>query len=359
MADPTLTSALSGLQFAPVETGWGMGAQSIAQSLPALQNPYASPLQNLGVTLGGALVASLLGYQARKEAFDLGLQSQNYANQMMAMQTPQERTAFLETLPSDAISSGVGSRLSTLSTALGQQEALQKALIGQKIAEQEALAKFQLGDLGQQLEKNKLRQAALVAGIQAGNIPTDFADMFATEPTGDVPMIPGLTKKQSQDVYAENLKRQAAQEGSEGAKLQRAAVATVEDLEKTFRNLKMTAAEFKAKRKIPGSPAELAYSKLEGSLAALARVSGQTSQLSDTDLNQQFAAVIGPTLPIVGTISGTESIADRIKEKLKVGEQIRGSAGSTTPGGKSPAELRNEELKARLKRLEELAAQRR
>lgn len=358
MADPTLTSALSGLEFAPIETGWGIGAQGVAQALPALQNPYASPLQNLGVTLGGALVASLLGYQARKEAFDLGLQSQNYANQMMAMQTPQERTAFLETLPSDAISSGVGSRLSTLSTALGQQEALQKALIGQKIAEQEALAKFQLGDLGQQLEKNKMRQAALVAGIQAGNIPADFADMFATPSMEGVPMIPGLTPKQSQELYKEQLKTKAAQEGSEGAKLQRAAVATVEDLEKTFRDLGMTAAEFKVASSIPGTKAELAYSKLKGSLAALARVSGQTSQLSDTDLRQQLEAIIGPKAPFIGGISGTDSIADRIKEKLKVGEEIRGSAGSTTPGGKSPAELRNEELKARLKRLEELAAQR-
>lgn len=125
MADE-LTNALAGLQYTPLDTGWGLGAQGVAQALPNLVNPYASPMQNLGVTLGGALVASLLGYQARKEAFDMGLQTQQYANQMAALTTPEARTDFLAALPSEAVSSGVGGRLSALSRALAQQEALQK-----------------------------------------------------------------------------------------------------------------------------------------------------------------------------------------------------------------------------------------
>ena len=113
-----------------------------------------------------------------------------------------------------------------------------------------------------------------------------------------------------------------AQENAPAAKEQRNAIVTVNDLEKTFRNLNMTAAEFKAKSSIPGSPAELAFSRLKGSLAALARVSGQTSQLSDTDLQQQLDSVLGPQIWGVGMISGTNSIADRLKDKLKTGKEI-------------------------------------
>lgn len=358
MADLDYTSALGDLNFAPAENYYGIGAQSIAQALPSLTNPYASPWSNLGVTLGGALVASLLGYQARKEANDLSLQTQRYANQLLRAETPEARVSFLESLPSDVLESGVGTRLSRLSTALAQQQAVQNALIGQEVAKKKALAEFELSETGQQVQQNQLKQAALVAGIQAGNIPADYAQMFKMPDMTGVPMIPGLTAKQSQELYKEQLKTKAAQEGSEGAKLQRAAVETVKDLEKTFRNLGMTAPEFKVASSIPGSKAELAYSKLKGSLAALARVSGQTSQLSDTDLRQQLEAIMGPQAPFIGGISGTDSIADRIKEKLKVGEQIRGSTVSTTVGEKSAAELRNQELKERIKRLEELKAQR-
>jgi hypothetical protein len=165
MADE-LTNALAGLQFSPMDTGYGIGARGVAQALPTLVNPYANPLQNLGVTLGGALVASLLGYQAQKESFDMGLQTQQYANQMQALTTPQARTDFLAALPSEAISSGVGGRLSTLSRALAQQETLQKTAIGQEIAKQKALAEFELGPLGTQLFERKsqgevLRQGAI------------------------------------------------------------------------------------------------------------------------------------------------------------------------------------------------------
>jgi len=335
MADLDYTSALGDLNFAPAENYYGIGAQSIAQALPSLTNPYASPLSNLGVTLGGALVASLLGYQARKEANDLSLQTQRYANQLLRAETPEARVSFLESLPSDVLESGVGTRLSRLSTALAQQQAIQNALIGQEVAKKKALAEFELSETGQQIQQNQLKQAALVAGIQSGLIPAEYESMFKQESTEGIPQIPGLTPKQSQQVYIDRLKTEAAQQGSEGAKQQRNAVETVKDLEKTFRDLNMNAAEFKYESVIPGSKAELAFSKLKGSLAALARVSGQTSQLSDVDLQQQLDSILGPTVPGLGMISGTSSIADRLKSKLTSAPGITGQAPNTQIAGKN------------------------
>lgn len=169
MADNQLADSLGDLNFVPLDTSWGIGAQSIAQALPSLVNPYASPWSNLGVTLGGALVASLLGYQARKEANDMSLQTQRYANQMLRMQTPEARTAFLAELPSEAAGTGVASKLSRLSTALGRQETLQNALIQQEVARAKALAPIEVDlarakelgvGFGQLGEMDKQRAAA-------------------------------------------------------------------------------------------------------------------------------------------------------------------------------------------------------
>jgi hypothetical protein len=117
MADE-LTNALAGLQYTPLETGWGIGAQGVAQALPTLVNPYASPMQNLGVTLGGALVASLLGYQAQKEASQSSLDLMTYANKMQAMPLAQERTDYIKSIE-DPMYQG---RLASLATALNTRE---------------------------------------------------------------------------------------------------------------------------------------------------------------------------------------------------------------------------------------------
>jgi hypothetical protein len=184
MADTELIDALSGLDYAPVETGWGIGAQSIAQALPSLTNPYASPISNLGVTLGGALVASLLGYQARKEAFDMGLQTQKYANQLMRLETPEARTSFLEALPSDVAGTAISGRLGRLSTALGRQQALQNALLGQEKRRLETLAPLEVDiarakELGVSLpglreldQQRKEQRAALLTGALSATTPS-------------------------------------------------------------------------------------------------------------------------------------------------------------------------------------------
>lgn len=226
MADE-LTNALAGLQYTPLDTGWGLGAQGVAQALPSLVNPYASPMQNLGVTLGGALVASLLGYQARKEAFDMGLQTQQYANQMSALTTPEARTDFLAALPSEAVSSGVGGRLSALSRALGQQETLQKALIGQEIAKQQAIADFELGPTGRRLaEELAIREGRKEAQkyVQLGNILNTPEGEAGLAAMAEISRAKGAGVSE-RDIYLEgqkNIRQQKGQAALTGAQFETA-----------------------------------------------------------------------------------------------------------------------------------------
>lgn len=226
MADE-LTNALAGLQYTPLDTGWGLGAQGVAQALPSLVNPYASPMQNLGVTLGGALVASLLGYQARKEAFDMGLQTQQYANQMQALTTPEARTDFLAALPSEAVSSGVGGRLSALSRALGQQETLQKALIGQEIAKQQAIADFELGPTGRRLaEELAIREGRKEAQkyAQLGNVLNTPEGQAGLAAMAEISRAKGAGVSE-RDIYLEgqkNIRQQKGQAALTGAQFETA-----------------------------------------------------------------------------------------------------------------------------------------
>jgi len=318
MADEIL-SALQGMQQSPSETYWGIGQQALGKSLPELIDPvYGDRGTNIGIALGGALVQGLLGYQARQEAAERNLQASQLANALIQLETPEQRTSFIAEAPTE-----FQGGLSTLATALTAQKMQRQAKLAEKLAELETAATFELSPLGQEVAKNKLKQSVLLSGVQAGRIPSEFASLFQPSQFGEVPLIPGLTPEQSREVYVEDIKRQRAQAGTESAKAQRAAFSTVEDLEQTFRNLKMTGPEFQIAKNVPNSPAELAYSKLKGSLAALARVSGQTSQLSDLDLAQQESAVLGPQLPVVGFISGTDSIANRLAEKLKVGRTLQ------------------------------------
>ena len=357
----TLEEALQGLNYTGADTGYGIATQALGQMTPQLINPYGSTGQAIGISLGSVLLQSLLGYQARSQAAQDTLQANTLANQMMSMTTPQARTDFIGGLDDPMQQS----RLSTLATALTTQEQARKVKAADTLLGLETAAQFELGDLGQQLQKNKLKQAAITAGIAAGRMPTEYADMFAPvatpslETAGLDPDLAAAIKQLPADKQAQALvdaaEKKAAQSGSEGARQQRNAVETVRDLERTFKDLNMTGAEFKTRSTIPGDPAELAFSKLKGSLAALARVSGQTSQLSDVDLRQQMDSVLGPQVPVLGMISGTDSIAARLKDKLKTGQQL---ANQNAPSEQLAKEKRMEELRRGIAEMKTLLAQR-
>ena len=357
MADG-LAEALLGLNVPASQSPYAVGQQAIAQVTPNLITPYTSTGKAIGLSLGSVLLQSLLAYQARSSALQDTLQANSLANQMLKMQTPEERTAFIG---QQDVSPVIGSRLSNLATALTLNEQARKVEQANKLADLTTAAQFEMSDLGQQVQKNKAKQAILLAGVSAGRVPVGYEDLFTPvvtptlDTSGLTPELAAAIKQlpphEQQKALVDSLQKQAAQSGSEAAKQQKNAVITVQDLEKTFRDLNMTAAEFKARSAIPGDKAELAFSKLKGSLAALARVSGQPSQLSDVDLQQQMDAIIGPKVPVLGMISGTDSIADRLKQKLQTGNKLAAQA-------QSPDDARKEQLRKQIAEMKALLAQR-
>lgn len=131
MAGEDLYSALGGLQYSPYETPFGTAAGTIASATPGLINPYGSTGQAIGIALGGTLLSSLLGYQARQQAADQSLQAARLGTSLLGAATPQERLSIIESTPDATMQS----KLLGLNTQLLGQERLVQALRQQKQAE--------------------------------------------------------------------------------------------------------------------------------------------------------------------------------------------------------------------------------
>lgn len=163
MAD--LTQALYGLNFAGTDSAFGIGQQALAQATPQLINPYGSTGQALGISLGSVLLQSLLGYQAQKSAMEDTLATNKLANAMLQLQTPEERTSFIETQATDP---RIATRLSSLATALTGQQLARQQLIDQELAKQEALGQFELGPIGSKLYQREINKALQLANARRG-----------------------------------------------------------------------------------------------------------------------------------------------------------------------------------------------
>jgi hypothetical protein len=155
MADG-LFEALSGLNVSAAQNPYGTAAIGIGQSIPQLITPYTSTGRAVGIGLGSVLLQSLLGYQARQQAARETLELNTLANQMQTLATPQERTDFIGGV-SDPMYQG---RLSTLSTALMQQEAARKLKQSEKLADLTTAAEFEISPLGEQVAATKARREA-------------------------------------------------------------------------------------------------------------------------------------------------------------------------------------------------------
>lgn len=162
MADE-LTNALAGLQYTPAENEWGLVTQGLASALPNLINPYGSVGSNLGITLGGTLLTSLLGYQAKKEAAANTLNLMTYANQLQAMPDLQQRTDFIKSIDD----SSYQGRLATLATALNSRELETqmklKEAVGLETGKMKALQEFYASPAGQaqrEFELKKIKEEA-------------------------------------------------------------------------------------------------------------------------------------------------------------------------------------------------------
>jgi hypothetical protein len=186
----TLEEALQGLNYTGADTGYGIAAQTLGQVAPSLINPYGSTGQALGIGLGSILLQSLLGYQARQQAAQDTLELNSLANQLMTKTTPEARTEFIGGV-SDPMNQ---SRLSTLSTALLQQDATRKLKQSEKLADLTTAAEFEISPLAEQVAATKARREAdakrelvraLTSGGSAGTVGAEAAPM------------PGATEMQS------------------------------------------------------------------------------------------------------------------------------------------------------------------
>lgn len=167
MADG-LAEALLGLNVSAADSPYAVGQQAIAQATPQLITPYTSTGKAIGLSLGSVLLQSLLAYQARSSALQDTLQANTLANQMLKLQTPEERTAFIGQAD---VSPLIGSKLSTLATALTQQEQARKLEQASKLGDLTTAAEFQLGPLGSKLYERDIakeiaRQSAISSGFQ-------------------------------------------------------------------------------------------------------------------------------------------------------------------------------------------------
>lgn len=168
MADDniSLLQALQGSLVAPTNSMAGIGATTIAQSIPALTNPYASTSSNMGVTLGAGLLSGLLAGYARRDAAEQNAAVTPVIGQIMQSSDPAERMALAAGNP----------RLSPLVQALAFEDYSRKAkredAINTEIGKFKALNPLQRS----QAIDNKLIDAGFDQGMIAtenGLIPVD------------------------------------------------------------------------------------------------------------------------------------------------------------------------------------------
>jgi hypothetical protein len=151
MAGETLQDSLSGLRFSGADNFYGLGASTLASSLPALINPRSSVGRNIAIGLGGTLLTALLGYQARQQASEDTIATMDYGNQILGASSPEEQFA-IATAVEDTQQKA---KLLTLVNALKTNETVNK--LNNQIKDKDA-------------ERKLLYDQALLFGIPANKV---------------------------------------------------------------------------------------------------------------------------------------------------------------------------------------------
>lgn len=160
----TLISGLSGLQFSGLENPYGLGATTLAASLPKLVNPVGSVGTNLGIALGGTLLTALMGYQAQKTAADLTSRATQVGMNIFKAQTPEERLAIANAADEGFYGPEVKNKALNLVNALAGQEQANKLAGELEYTKQLKQLEAQTSPAGQ--EYIGLQTDKLLAGIQ-------------------------------------------------------------------------------------------------------------------------------------------------------------------------------------------------
>lgn len=294
-----IAAALSGLNISPLDNPYGLGANTIAKALPNLYNPYASVGTNIGVTLGGALLAGLLGYQAKKQATEASLVANQYATQMLA-KTPEERLGLIQNLPEDVSSrTQIQNALLGLNTQLlGQQNALD-LLGGQEVAKQKALAGYYATPEGQgafekELERIRAESEARYAGLGMGRGGA----------SGLKPKAPTFWDA----IPAADKTKIATSKGQTEA---------IRRLADRFESLGGNALTLQARANVnPNSEENLAMANMNILVPSTARLLGEVGNLAESEQQRLIDATLG------SKISGPKAIAARLRLLADEAENI-------------------------------------
>lgn len=213
MAGEDLYSALGGLQYSPYETPFGTAAGTIASATPGLINPYGGTGQAIGIALGGTLLSSLLGYQARQQAAQQSLEAARLGTSLLGAATPQERLGIIESAPDATMQS----KLLGVNTQLLGQERLVQALRQQKQAEAEAEAPSKMllaalqGGLVSPAKVDQLLAAQKVPGVSVAKTPEQTLAETIAPTTTKLPEVATETLKAPTPPTVEQLTEADAQ----------------------------------------------------------------------------------------------------------------------------------------------------
>lgn len=302
MAD-ALALALANLKTKPVDTPYGIGALTIAQNIPNMIDPYGNPWSNLAIGAGSVLTSALLGYQAREQAREENLEMQPFITRGLSATTAEELDALLK--------EPGGERFGDVATQLKLQ------LLAGKAAATERK---------QELEADIVKSLATRFGV----IPTELQGKIQMPLAGSLT----LDQQQALDLSAAQLRQKMeAEEASRvkdsqdwfrgipaAQKVKFTALKGFSDelksLADQFRKLDSNAVELQAASLIPGSPADLAFSKMNSLVPNVARMLGEVGNLAQQEQDRLIKATMGSSL------SGSNSIAARLDQLDQTAKSI-------------------------------------
>jgi hypothetical protein len=282
MADTSLSEALQGIYTQPGTTPWGLGAMTLAQTTPALINPYGSAGANFGIALGSGLISALLGYQAKKQAMEQNLALQPFITQALQAQSPEALDIVMQQPGAGALAD-VGTQLKL-------------SMIQSKAAADERKREF-------------ADQLMLTMAKEQGIVPKGFETLVTMPETGQ------LTPKEQRELAFEKRKKQELTAIEEPAQK----LITFDTMRKEFNAL----------------PEVKDYSTVSKAAEVVAKAVKDPSAVAAAELVKRAIQLIEPGLAVqVGeqrAIEQSQSIPDAYKAQLTkaltgqgvFGEQVR------------------------------------
>lgn len=308
MADSLIQALQAGL-YRPTDTTAGIGAQAIAAGLPALQNPYASTGSNLAYSVGGSLLAGLLGGIGRQQAQEENAALLPLMGQIM--QAPASERA--------ALAAG-NERLSPLVQALMWEDYGSAQKVKDAVNVEQALAPIKL--------RNLTDEKLVDAGFSQGIVPTE---------TGMVP-IDDLGLKSPQDLKLEEAQAMIPLD-AEKAKAVETAKFEAEADSYGYNPKKEQELE-KLRKEFSALPEVKNFSIIERTAGIVDKVLKDPNAVTDLELTRYAILAIEPGMAVregeQAAVANSQSVPDALK-----GQWLKAMKGESSLSEEARAGIRN------------------